>query len=176
MKRVWHEYVIDGYNLLNCLFPSNGTRPLEKLRDELEKRLIAFLRVSGNHLMVVYDGKGRFREQASGAPLHIVFTPASKSADQWIVDYVKSLNTKIKMVTIVSSDNELRAGSAAFGARCMKSEEFAELMKGGPAAADRHRKRPDSHSRFSGDKNVGRGELCEKEIESWKKLFQKDGR
>ncbi|NTW55525.1 MAG: NYN domain-containing protein [Chlorobiaceae bacterium] len=174
MKKVWHEYVIDGYNLLNCLFPSTGKRPLEKLRHELEKKLKAFLRASGSHLTVVYDGKGRFREQASGAPLHIVFTPTSKSADEWIVDYVKSLNTKIKLVTIVSSDNELRTCASAFGARNMKSEEFAELINGGQLAAGLQRNGPDSRSRVPGEKS-GCGELCEKEIERWKKLFQKGG-
>lgn len=169
MKRGRHEYVIDGYNLVHCLFPGREKTSLEQMRNDTEKLLLAFYRTGRNPLTVVYDGKGRFREHASGAPLHIVFTPARKSADLWIVDYVKSLNTKIKLVTIVSSDNELRTYASAFGARCMKSEAFAKLLHGRPGAAGSE----NSRQLAAGDKNDGPVELCEMEIDRWRQLFLK---
>ncbi|NTU97374.1 MAG: NYN domain-containing protein [Chlorobiaceae bacterium] len=171
MKRGCHEYVIDGYNLIHHLFPDRKQTPLEAMRREMEKLLLAFHRDSGNPLTVVYDGNDCFREHSSGAPLHIVFTPASKSADLWMVDYVKSLNTKIKLVTIVSSDNELRTYASAFGARCMKSEEFAELLHGAPMDSCGQKNRFSGGRRPATDKSGGSGELCDREIERWKKLF-----
>jgi predicted RNA-binding protein with PIN domain len=173
MKKGWHEHVIDGYNLLHSLFPGKKKTLLEDKRKEAERLLLAFHRKTGNPVTIVYDGKERFREYASGAPLHIVFTPASKSADQWIVDYVKSLNTKIKLVTIVSSDNELCSCAAAYGARNIKSEDFAILLQAGTQAARSEKSR--STGRLAGieDQKVDAEGLSEKEIQRWRKLFLK---
>ncbi|NTV98205.1 MAG: NYN domain-containing protein [Chlorobiaceae bacterium] len=173
MKRGRHEYVIDGYNLLHCLFPGKNKPSLEKMRMETEKLLLAFQQNTGNPLTLVYDGKDTYREQAFGDPLHILFTPARKSADDWIVDYVKSLNTKIKLVTIVSSDNELRNHASAFGASCMKSEEFAELLQGGPGVSGRKSSRTSPKGRATAEKGAVSGELCDREIDRWKMLFLK---
>jgi uncharacterized protein len=165
------EYVIDGYNLIHCLFPGKNKPSLETMRRRTENRLLLFQRNTGNTITLVYDGKDRFREHCSGIALHIVFTSAAKSADLWIVDYVKSLNTKIKLVTIVSSDNELRTYAAAFGARCMKSEEFADLLDGNPVKSGGKNSSLCEKTRAAMEKSTLSGELCDMEIDRWKKLF-----
>ncbi len=167
MKRGEREIVVDGYNLMHKLFPSPTSASLEQLRQATEKKLLAFQLKKKWPVTVVYDGKGRHKECALGAPLHIVFTPASISADLWIIDYVKSLNTKVKIVTIVSSDDEIRRYATAFGARCIKSEKFAvELDNIGELR---------SEPGCGKEKKLNEASLSDQEVSRWMKLFS-DGR
>ena len=169
MTRGHGEIVVDGYNLLYKLYPSPAPASLDVLRQETEKHLLRFQQEKQCPVTIVYDGKGWPRESAFGAPLHIVFTPASKSADLWIIDYVKSLNTKVKMVTIVSSDDEIRRYATAFGARCIKSEEFV-LQLQTTAGTDTPGNR---HSSFK-EKKFNEKLLSDREVDRWMKLFTRD--
>ena len=169
MTRGHGEIVVDGYNLLYKLYPSPASASLDVLRQETEKQLLRFQQEKQCPVTIVYDGKGGPRESAFGAPLHIVFTSASKSADLWIIDYVKSLNTKVKMVTIVSSDDEIRRYATAFGARCIKSEEFV-LQLQTTAGTDTPGNR---HSSFK-EKKFNEKLLSDREVDRWMKLFTRD--
>lgn len=163
MKTGVNEIVVDGYNLIHKLYDSLTSATLEVLRMKTEEQLLFFQKKSGCLLTIVYDGKGSARESAWGAPLHIVFTPASKSADLWIIDYVKSLNTRAKMVTIVSSDDEIRRYATAFGARCEKSETFAlQLKEFGTAVSTQN------------NKKLNEEPLSDREVARWMKLFCKE--
>ena len=169
MKTDAKEIVIDGYNLIHKLYPSPTSDSLHLLRQKTEKKLFCFQQENRCSITVVYDGKGSFKEYAFGAPLHIVFTPAAKSADLWIIDYVKSLNTKVKMVTIVSSDDEIRRYTTAFGARCIKSEEFV-LQLQTTAGTDTPGNR---HSSFK-EKKFNEKLLSDHEVDRWMKLFKRN--
>jgi hypothetical protein len=174
MKRGAKEILVDGYNLIHKLHPSLTSASLDVLREETEKQLICFQQKTGCPITIVYDGKGSPRESACGAPLHIVFTPTSKSADLWIIDYVKSLNTRVKMVTIVSSDDEIRRYASAFGAECIKSETFAlqlnEMMTAASAGeSKRHSSRLTVKEKKFNDKL-----LSEREVARWMKLFSRE--
>jgi uncharacterized protein len=171
MNRVPGEFVVDGYNLIHKLFPAPTTASLEFLRQETEKKLLLFQRDNKCSVTIVYDGKGSPWESSVVMPLHIVFTPASKSADEWIIDYVKSLNTNLKKVTIVSSDDEIRRYSAAFGAKCIKSELLAAQLKNNRTSV----------SLLGGTRRTGlssvnekkfEGEpLSDREVDQWAQLF-----
>ena len=160
MKTEVNEIVVDGYNLIHKLYESLTSDTLEFLRLKTEEQLLCFQKKSGCLITIVYDGKGSAKESAFGAPLHVVFTPASKSADLWIIDYVKSLNTRVKMVTIVSSDDEIRRYATAFGAKCLKSETFALQLKESGAAVT-----------MQNNKKFNRGPLSDREVARWMKLF-----
>ncbi len=162
MKTGINEIVVDGYNLIHKLHTSLSSTTLEVLRLKTEEQLLCFQKESGCLITIVYDGKGSARESASGAPLHIVFTPASKSADLWIIDYVKSLNTRVKMVTIVSSDDEIRRYVTAFGAKCVKSETFARQLKVSAAALSTRN-----------NNKLNEGPLSDREVAHWMRLFCK---
>ncbi|NTU45737.1 MAG: NYN domain-containing protein [Chlorobiaceae bacterium] len=171
MKTASREFVVDGYNLIHKLIPSPSASPLEQLRLEMEKKLLSFQRKNRCAVTIVYDGKASAREHSSIIPLHIVFTPATKSADQWIIDYVKSLNTNVKKVTIVSSDDEIRRYSEAFGARCIKSEAFAlKLGENGTSAPLSEGKRRSGFGKTI-DKAVRGEPLSDKEVAQWAELF-----
>jgi uncharacterized protein len=172
MKRGNTEYVVDGYNLIHCLFPNGKKASLEEMRRKTEALLLAFKKEHRCSVTIVYDGKECFRELASGTSLHIVFTPASKCADRWIIDYVKSLNTKIKLVTIVSTDNEIRRNATAFGAQCIRSEDFAKLLKDRSASGDGENKR--DFNRYDKENKAIDAEVPgEQDIALWKNLFNK---
>lgn len=167
MKTGEREFVVDGYNLMHKLYPSPASGSLEQLRQATEKKLLGFQLKKKCSVTVVYDGKGFHKESVVLAPLHIVFTPASISADLWIIDYVKSLNTKVKIVTIVSSDDEIRRYATAFGATCIKSENFAvDLQKIGDFR---------SESGCGKEKKFNETSLSDQEVSRWMKLFS-DGR
>jgi predicted RNA-binding protein with PIN domain len=172
MKRETKEIVVDGYNLIHKLYPSPSSAPLDLLRQETEQQLLLFQQETDCPVTIVYDGKGSPRESALGSPLHIVFTPASKSADLWIIEYVKTLNTKVKKITIISSDDEIRRYTTAFGATCVKSEVFALQLKAIETAhsMQNNNLRP-LHITIK-DKKFNKELLSDQEVARWVKLFK----
>ena len=174
MKRGHREIVVDGYNLIHQLYPSLSAAPLEVLRQETEKKLIAFQKETKSQVTIVYDGKGSHKEHAVGAPLHIVFTPNGKSADLWIIDYVKSLNTRVKIVTIVSSDDEIRRYAIAFGAKCIKSGEFAAQLKTSRPPATLQNRHNLAESKSGNEKKFNTELLSDREVDRWMKLFTRN--
>ena len=171
MKTGAKEIIVDGYNLIHKLYPSFTSATLEVLREKTEKKLLRFQQETDCHVTIVYDGKGSHREIAYGAPLHIVFTPASKSADHWIIDYAKSLNTRAKMVTIITSDNEIRLYANAFGAKCVKSETFARQLLEIEAAVAMRTDNPSSRRMTVKEKKFNGALLSDREVNRWMQLF-----
>ena len=174
MTRGHGEIVVDGYNLIYKLYPAPASSSLDELRQETEKQLLSFQQETGCPITIVYDGKGGPRENAFGAPLHVVFTPASKSADQWIIDYVKSLNTKVKKVTIVSSDDEIRRYATAFGAKCIPSETFVLQLQKTARADPFEKSRLRSKQGSFKEKKFNEKLLSDQEVDRWMKLFTRD--
>ncbi len=159
------EIVIDGYNLLHKLFPSPEGSRLESLRQRMEALLLEYQRKRKCHMNIVYDGGG-LRESSASGTLSVIYTASSKSADTWIIDYVKSLNTNRKMVTIVSSDHEVCLYGKAYGAKILSSEEFAAVLE--------NRKKTGAGGRPVTDRKYGTGFLDSGEVAAWKRLFEGD--
>ena len=174
MKREAQEIVVDGYNLIHKLYPSVTSASLDVLRQKTEEQLLRFQQEKQCPITIVYDGKGSPVERVFGAPLHIVFTSASKSADHWIIDYVKSLNTRVKMVTIVSSDDEIRRYTTAFGAKCVKSELFAQQLKEIETAGTIRDDKERSRRMTVKEKKCNDELLSDREVARWMKLFTRE--
>jgi len=167
MNQRQKETVVDGYNLIHHLFRPAKGEPMEPLRRRLETMLAGWRRAKGEEVTVVYDGDGRHRDEEVPGPVRTVFTARGKSADRWIIDYAKSLNTTAKILTIVSSDNEVRRYSAAFGARCLGSGEFAVMLR--PSGGNsRESERGPNRRKFSEQP------LPDREVEGWMRLFGKN--
>lgn len=174
MKREEDEIVVDGYNLIHKLYPSLTSATLDVLRQKAEKQLLCFQEESSCPITIVYDGKGSPRASAFGAALQVVFTPASQSADLWIIDYVKSLNTRVKKVTIISSDDEIRRYATAFGAKCIKSETFALQLQGCESTVAMRNDRPRSLRMTVKEKKFNDELLSDREVARWMKLFSRE--
>ena len=158
------EIVIDGYNLLHKLFPEIRRQPLERCRQKTEAMLQSYLRKGRCMITIVYDG-GNVRESSSCTSICTVYTAAGVSADAWIIDYVKSLNTSRKMVTIVSSDREVCRYCKAYGARCLDSEAFIATLD--------IKKSQSGGLHQSAGRKFSDGFLENSEVEEWMRLFEK---
>jgi len=158
-----NELVIDGYNLLHKLYPSSAGTALDKLRRKMETALRSFQLRRQCSITIVYDGSG-IRDSSCGNTLHTIYTASSKTADAWIIDYVKSLNTSRKMVTIVSSDREVTLYGKAYGAKCLTSEEFIGLLEKSRTPAGKNDR--DDNGKFRN------GFLDSNEVKKWMHLFE----
>jgi predicted RNA-binding protein with PIN domain len=159
------ETVVDGYNLIHNLFRPSKGEPFEPLRRRLESLLAGYRRAQKTPVTVVYDGDGRYRDHDETGEVHVVYTARRKSADQWIIDYAKSLNSTSKILTIVSSDNEVRRYSAAFGAKCMSSADFAAMLLPGYIDSSPSGEPGLNRRKFSANP------LPEREVDGWMQLF-----
>ncbi len=158
-----NEVVIDGYNLLYKLFPASAETTLDELRGKTETALRRFQLRHKCSITIVYDGSG-IRDSCCSSKLHTIYTASSKTADAWIIDYVKSLNTSRKMVTIVSSDREVSLYGKAYGAKSLTSEEFIGLLE--------KMTLPEFRNDLNYNGKFGNDFLDSSEVMKWKRLFE----
>ena len=97
--------IIDGYNLLRAMFPKVKGR-LTKQRDQLVKSLGIYKSKKDHDITIVFDA-GPFRHAVREVHegVAVVFAGQGRSADDYIVDYVKKHKEKEKL--LVSNDREL---------------------------------------------------------------------
>ena len=172
MPNPWRETVIDGYNLIHKLWRPGGNTSMPAMRERLESMLSAYRKASRRHVTLVYDGGPAPRALSSSGSIEIVFSGSGSSADQRIVDHVRSLQNRAGLVTVVTSDREIRRHVIAWGAVCISSESFvAELEHRGIKARDQApaHKSPDSSSMKSGT-----APLSDAEVDRWLKLFDRN--
>ncbi|NTV02278.1 MAG: NYN domain-containing protein [Chlorobiaceae bacterium] len=166
------ETVIDGYNLIHKLWrPGREKATMAELRDRLESMLSAYRKASRRHVTVVYDGgPGAGALSISGA-IEVVFSGSDRTADQRIVDLVRALKARAGLVTVITSDREIRRHVIAWGASCSESESFiAELEALGLCATGRA-SRPAPKGIAS--RKTGSQPLGDAEVERWLKLFDR---
>ncbi|ASQ91508.1 hypothetical protein CHL67_11740 [Prosthecochloris sp. GSB1] len=159
------EIIIDAYNLLHKLRPAGSRDSLRHRREEMESLLLSFRQSSGQKITLVYDGSHKHGPCREAGDLDRVFTTRNRTADDWIIGYLKSLGRNTQMFTIVSSDRLIRMHATALGALCMPSEVFAETLLGRedwnvPAPAGREP-----------EEKCGGKALGDKEIARWMKTF-----
>jgi len=121
--------VIDGYNLLKHIFPS------EKKASEQQRqffiRQLAYYKHKKQHeikeLIVVFDaGPQRHATREIKSGIVIMFSGQKSSADLWIGDYVK--RTKGQEIVVVTTDKALSSLCQINGATVIRSADFYELV------------------------------------------------
>lgn len=165
MTTVFREFIIDGYNLLHKLFPGKQQRTLRERREEAESLLLGFQQSARVKVTVVYDGqqsRGSFREDGA---LNRVFTSQGHSADEWIIDYLKSLGSRSRMFTIVSSDRFICRHATAYGALHMLSEHFIERLFSMNEEDSKRGESGKTRKKFGSDR------LSQNEVNHWLALF-----
>ncbi len=121
-------YLIDGYNLIFSLKPTK-----ESLRS-LREKMIHFLqkeclrrKMSGT---LVFDGAHR-RDEESGlnyaSPLVIAYAPKGQSADEYIVEILKTAKNP-KQMTVVTNDKGLSRHAQSCNAKSLKNDEFLSRL------------------------------------------------
>lgn len=165
MATMFREFIVDGYNLVHKLFPDRAQYSLQDKREQAETMLLGFQQSTRQKVTVVYDGQhpqGSFRD--AGA-LNRFFTSPHYSADEWIIDYLKSLGSNAQMFTIVSSDLFICRNATACGAAYMLSEDFIEKHLSTNKGQCRTGEQRTNREKF------GSGQLSQKEVDRWLTLF-----
>ena len=118
-------YLIDGNNLLGCLFPGWHRDPENKLK--LVRRLIAFHRSKRVRIILVFDGAPVPDPAEMALPKErfaILHPERGGSADAIIAEFLDRAGDK-RNLTVVSSDRAIRTAARLAGARPMTAKEFA---------------------------------------------------
>lgn len=174
MATACRETVVDGYNLIHKLWKPGREASMATLRDRLETLLAAYRKRTRRHVTIVYDGGGTPGAISHSGAVEVVFSGSADNADRRIVDIVRSLGRRSGLVTVVSSDLEIRQHVIAWGATWTSSESFAaELGRLGilPDSAVRLPSGP-AHGRA---RNNGARPLDDDEVARWMKLFGEGG-
>jgi predicted RNA-binding protein with PIN domain len=129
------HYFIDGYNVLH---KSRSLRPLvhadlESAREALLERVGQFCIATGTHVILVFDGRGRFRAEV--APHHLrvpnmelQFAPEHLTADAVIERLIYQRQHRLDCV-VVSNDRGLRDICRGMGALTMEADNFLATIR-----------------------------------------------
>ena len=120
------EIIIDGYNFIGW---DSGLRgALEHKRNWLVQQLAIFREKKNFEITVVFDGWQaglRHEVEEKRAGVKVVFSRLGEKADSVIVRLARARGSGCVVVT---SDREIRNVVEKFGAACVTSGEFAEVL------------------------------------------------
>ena len=168
MSRFHREFIIDGYNLLHACGLQASTLTLEEQRTRLEANLIRAQERRHCKITVVYDGRSHGRALKEAGALNKVFTASKVTADEWIIDFLRSSPKRARQLTVVSSDRLIVSHASAYGAACMSSETFASsYLEESPTKCNNTTR--SEHAGKHADKP-----LSDREVNAWMKLFDKE--
>ncbi len=122
--------VIDGYNLIrrSPLLAPLDRRDLAEGREALLAALVAYRRLKGHRITVVFDGRERGGASIQGAPVagvQVVFSSRGERADEVILRLVEKAPAGSVAVT---SDRALALAIGRAGAVVLSAEEFEERL------------------------------------------------
>ena len=153
-------HIIDGHNLIGKLSTIDLADPDDEI--QLIRALVHYLIEVGKRGTVFFDHRAPAseREQKYGR-LTARFSTHPRSADDDILQFLRSNAPEAPNYTVVTSDAELQKAANRIGARIMPSEEFAGLLT----------------DRYLDDLIPGKPEetVSPEEIEYWEELFVDQG-
>ncbi|MEW6614901.1 MAG: NYN domain-containing protein [Thermodesulfobacteriota bacterium] len=123
--------IIDGYNLIkrSPVLSRLDHMDIEKGRNELISRLVAYKKVKNHGITVVFDGckgGGIKQERTRDRGINIIFSKKGEEADEVIKRVVKVAREK---VVVVTSDRQIVDFSERRGAAVIPSGEFEMRME-----------------------------------------------
>lgn len=151
-------YIIDGHNLIGKLPNIN----LREIDDEIQ--LIEILQEFCHHqnktVEVYFDNApaGSPRAKKYGA-VTAFFVRSGKTADQAIMERLKSLHKAARNWTVVSSDHQVQKAAQASRASVLTSEAFITQLTSTSSTRPRIPEKPEQP-------------LSETEVDDWLKLFR----
>lgn len=123
--------IVDGYNVIHkssrytdLMDDANAGDPLERSREQLIADVAAY--AQGRYdATIVFDAAGNVSPDRPNLPkagIHIVFSQAGESADTVIERLVTSARRTSQDVTVVTSDNTIRATVGGVPVTCVSSD------------------------------------------------------
>ena len=158
------NYLIDGHNLIGKMHDIKLSDPDDEAK--LILRLLNWAAVGGNRrVIVVFDGgvPGQNWRNMRSEHLRVIFVPKGKTADDWLIRFMKTQVQNPKEFHLISSDNQIIRQAQNRRIPFTKSDQFADDME-----AER--------TRFSelGQERVPRTPqpaMNEHEVEAWLQMF-----
>jgi hypothetical protein len=124
------ELIIDGYNLIrqSDSFRRLDARSLEQGREALLIRLVAYQKVRGHTITVVFDGWGGDSPSSIGTRhkgITVIYTGKGELADEWI----KRKAERMQYGAVVTSDREVGRYAERQGVAAITSDVFESKME-----------------------------------------------
>ncbi|MCF7806368.1 MAG: NYN domain-containing protein [Simkaniaceae bacterium] len=160
------EYWIDGYNLLFKV--KSHLRNLRQQRKELIDELKLHMIKSNFRAKIIFDSSEEnateFPSVSSSTPLEIIFSPKGLTADDYILEMLKSIKST-KNTTIVTDDAHLAFHCKHTQAKTLSVNAFFDLI------FKEERRRHMSNYKFLEDEKIELTE-SEKNIQLFVKIFE----
>jgi len=125
-------YIIDGYNLgfkIPAIAEKIKSGQTELAVRQIVSKVQSMVKGNAGSVIIVFDGKYGNRNSVQGSGLiKIKFTRKPKIADDEIREMIRNRKPK-ELLTIVSSDNEIRFTAQDHGVKVLRSEEFLKSFK-----------------------------------------------
>jgi predicted RNA-binding protein with PIN domain len=124
------ELIIDGYNLIRQSDSLSlvDARNLEQGRETLIERLVAYKKIRGHPITVVFDGWGGVNLSSTRTRhkgIQVVYTGKGETADEWIQRRVEG----VRYGAVVTSDREIQQHAERAGLSSISSHEFERKME-----------------------------------------------
>jgi hypothetical protein len=164
------ETVIDGYNLIHKLWNPGKRESMAALRERIETLLTAYRYKTRRHVTMVYDGGAGPKPLSVGGAIEVIYSGSATTADRWIIEHVRSMGSRAGLISVVSSDLEIRRYITAWGGQWKSSEAFVEeladmgILKTGSAGKG-------SRRTTDGSMKNGSRQLSDAEVDRWMMLF-----
>ena len=116
--------IIDGYNLIGI-----HHRDLPKKREELIQKLIAYRKLKGHDMTVVFDGwksGGHKQEEGVTGGIRVIYSRLGDKADRVIK---KMIEQDRKEWIVITSDREIMAHAWSLGSVPVTSDQFMKIVE-----------------------------------------------
>jgi predicted RNA-binding protein with PIN domain len=121
--RTISSIIIDGYNLIGIQH-----RDLQKQREELIQQLIAYRKLKGHEITIVFDGwksGSHNQEQTVIGGVRVIFSRLGDKADEVIKTMIEQ---ERKEWIVISSDREIMDHAWSCGSLPVPSDQFLRLL------------------------------------------------
>jgi predicted RNA-binding protein with PIN domain len=150
-------YLIDGHNLIGKLHDIALDDPDDEAK--LVQKLAGFAAHHSTRCTVVFDkGNPGGRSRMSLSSVEVVFASAHSNADKVMIERIGRAENP-RMMTVVSSDNDVLAAALRRRMQTLKSAAFAQMLEAPPP-------KPKLGPDLAPDVR-----LSEREVEEWMALF-----
>ncbi len=143
------EIIIDGYNFIGR--DQGLTGPLEPKRNRFLQQLSVYCEKKNFKVTVVFDGwqsGSRYEVEEKKNRVRVVFSRLGEKADGVII---RIAHAKGSGCVVVTSDREIQSAVEKFGAVCIRSGDFAEILRSVEIPYDFEENGPETDLRKKGN-------------------------
>ena len=123
--------IVDGHSMI---FAWQELREIHEsntraAREELIRRMTSYQDVTGEQVVLVFDGKGKTAtpDHEEGG-IQVFYSPAGSTADQ-IIERLTGKYAQVRQLTIASRDRGVLDTCASFGANTISAKALEELLE-----------------------------------------------